>query len=343
MSDVASPAVDMVQNRYQSALVELGCDAFWHSTRDRNRDSVRKTDPVQLMGTSSEGAVVRLACANAATTLGDLATAATSSENMASASALIEVSLALWKSESRFDAFCAENASAIAAQELRLSALESRPTDVTALATPLARVTLRVIALEAKLVSTGATYDKADSTAHIFDDGLPPDAVAIFVKNVLIPGLNSSEHSFLSPECKDALNKRETARWHAILLDGRFSDSARCPARQGPHMLLPHDARHGPTRLRQRHRARRAHQAPLRVPAEPDPQAAAPRRGQALILRHRPQVDGRTGPVQVQVQAHFPLAPHYAPRIENPPLPPSRSQWNAGYWQQQPPHQQHHP
>ena len=85
--------------------------------------------------------------------------------------------------------FRAEFPSVTAAQELRLSALESRPTDVTAFAVALARVALRVIALEAELVSADATCDKADSAAHVFDDSLPPSAVTILLMKILIPAI----------------------------------------------------------------------------------------------------------------------------------------------------------
>ena len=67
--------------------------------------------------------------------------------------------------------------------------------------------------------------DTADSAAHISDGGFPPGAATIVIKKIHITGLKSSEYNFRSPESKTALNERKTTRWHAILLEGKFSDS----------------------------------------------------------------------------------------------------------------------
>ena len=126
--------------RHDSESVRTGCDAFSHSTRDRNRDSVRETGPPPPCRGSfwrNCGATrVRERCddSRGSRDRGHL-------ENLASASALNELSLALRKFEPRFDASRAENAPAAAAQGLRLSALEPRPTEVAAFATRLARLT----------------------------------------------------------------------------------------------------------------------------------------------------------------------------------------------------------
>ena len=105
---------------------------------------------------------------------------------MASAPALNEALLALRDLETRLDAFRAGVAPAAVALDLRLElcalpALESRPSGATVFAAPqsLARVTLRVIALEA-LAPDGGSPLRAGQVADVSDDGLPPDAVAAY-------------------------------------------------------------------------------------------------------------------------------------------------------------------
>ena len=219
MSGVASPAAVLVTDQTAQAVTPSG-------TPPATETPAAKRARPEPVPTPSGEPVVREACANAATILGNLANAASSSENLANASALEELSLALRKSEDRFDALCATNASSFTSIESRLLALETRPTSVTAFAAPLANLTLQVYELEKKLASVSVTNDKTDSDAHVFDDGLAPGTVTVFVRNVLTPGIGAGEFGYLSPESRAALNKREAARWYSILLEAKYSGDA---------------------------------------------------------------------------------------------------------------------
>ena len=123
--------------RDDSESVRTGCDTLWHSTRDRNRDSARDPPPWGLL---LEG----LRCASRARTPRRFSGTSRAQPpprrtGLASVSTLIELLLAIRKFVFRFHAFCAENDSAVVAQESCLSSLESWPTDVAAFATPRSR------------------------------------------------------------------------------------------------------------------------------------------------------------------------------------------------------------
>jgi hypothetical protein len=136
------------------------------------------------------------------------------------------MSLALRKIEERLDALCATNTSTLVLFESRLSALESRSLSATAFAAPLANLTLQVYALQKKFDSASVTA-KSDSDVHVYDDGLAPGAVTIFVRNIFTPGIKAGEFGYLSSESRAALNKREAARWFSILLEAKYSDDAK--------------------------------------------------------------------------------------------------------------------
>ena len=216
MSGVVSPAAFLVSDQSARVAKPSGMPPAAETPAGKRARS-------DLEQTPSGESALRVARENAVSILSNFANAASSSENLANASALEELRLALRKSDDRFDALCATNASSLASFESRLSALESRPSAATAFAAPLANLAVQVHALEKKFASS---TDEADSDAHVFDDGLAPGAVTVFVRNVHTPGIGPGQFGFLSPESRAALNKREAARWHSILLEAKYSGDA---------------------------------------------------------------------------------------------------------------------
>ena len=56
---------------------------------------------------------------------------------------------------------------------------------------------------------------------------LTGDKLFAYTKNVKIAGrISSEDFEFLEPSAKEELNKIESARWHATLLEGSFSNDA---------------------------------------------------------------------------------------------------------------------
>ena len=90
---------------------------------------------------------------------------------------------------------------------------------------PLALVGARVALLE----EAPADLQHDDGEAVFVSAGLrlTSDGLSAYIKNVKIAGLISSDDfEFLEPSTKEALNKIESLRWHAILLEGGFSNDA---------------------------------------------------------------------------------------------------------------------
>ena len=221
MGGVVSPATGMTAN--QPALVAMPSGTP-QSCANESATPIgsKRTSPDN--GTPSGGTAVRLACANAATILGDFTNATASSKLLERASALNELMLAPRESEKQIYDLCAAHASAAAAHDLRLAALATahdlritalvaRSSDPTAFEGTLARLDVRVTSLEGA-ASADLPPDVDAEAARIFADSpLDVDAVAGFAKNIQIAGqVKSDEFQFLSLELTRVQGRAQQAR-----------------------------------------------------------------------------------------------------------------------------------
>ena len=180
-SDPASTAFDTVPN--QSTLVLSGTPRP-HATETTTPSGKR----ARTEGTPSGETVVRSACEKNCCAsrgsrergrlLGDHCERFCVERAVARASEIREL-------RPRLDAFCAESASVVAAQESRLSALESRAMSITAYASPLVRVSIRAAVLEAM-----ASVDESTRTLYLS----PTHCSACLRSNVLRPPHRRQRH-----------------------------------------------------------------------------------------------------------------------------------------------------